>query len=732
MKLRIGVLMGSRSIEREVSFNSGRTVCDHLDSSLYEVLPVFLDQKHQLFILPWRFIHRGKISDFEHRLEGEAEKINWDQLRQRVDFVYIAMHGRHGEDGEIQGMLEMLRIPYHGSKVYASALGMNKSVQKRLLAARGISVPDGITLTRKLIKELPASFAEVQQRIADAGLTFPLVVKPENEGSSLGTSIVENAHELAEAIIKAGFVNNNIPQAVLIEHKVEGMEFSCTVLTDPVTLQPFALPATEIVKESGSRLFDYEQKYMPGRAFKQTPARVDAETMLKIQHACIQTMQALEIRNLARIDGFVTPEGTIVIIDPNTFSGFGPSQFVFRQAAELNFSHTKLINHVIKAELALYGKDIMALEQHNSAPTAPKIRVGVLLGGRSNEREISLESGRNICYKLSPQKYQVQPIFVSEDLELYAIDQRLLVRNSTKEIAQGLQPEMQIPWSKLPQVIDFAFLGLHGGEGENGAIQGALQSLGLPYNGPGVLASALCMDKYRTNTFLRQEGFEVPNHMFVTKTEFLANPADILEQLETLGYPQIIKPHDDGCSVFVSKVESAQEAQAALVELFQSKTAALCEELVQGMELTVGVVGNENPLVLPPSYAVASKGVLSIQEKFLPGAGENQTPAPIDERATRFVQKIIGQVYEAVGCEGYSRIDCFYQTPEVSPTGKERLVILEINTLPGMTPATCIFHQAAELGMRPMEFIDRIVELGFESHHARTQPIRRPAATIAL
>lgn len=182
-------------------------------------------------------------------------------------------------------------------------------------------------------------------------------------------------------------------------------------------------------------------------------------------------------------------------------------------------------------------------------------------------------------------------------------------------------------------------------------------------------------------------------------------------------FPLIVKPHDDGCSVLVYKVNNQQELVKAIESLFASgKQHALVEEYLGGMELTVGVIGNSKAQALPPSQAVSTKGILSIEEKFLPGAGENQTPAPLPQQALTFIQKTVERAYLALNCKGYSRIDCFYQNAQQSPTGNERLVILEFNTLPGLTPATCIFHQAAEMGLKPMEFIDLIVELGFQEH----------------
>jgi D-alanine-D-alanine ligase len=125
-RLRIGVLCGGMSIEREVSFNSGRTICDHLDTQRFTPVCLFQTITGTLYILPDRFVHRGKISDFEHRLAQEAELISWNHLKTRIDFLFIAQHGRYAEDGALQGLLELLRIPYFGSRVRASAWGMDK------------------------------------------------------------------------------------------------------------------------------------------------------------------------------------------------------------------------------------------------------------------------------------------------------------------------------------------------------------------------------------------------------------------------------------------------------------------------------------------------------------------------------------------------------------------------------------------------------------------------------
>src|SRR5690606_33567268 len=133
------------ALEKEISFLSGRTICDHLDTARYDVIPLF-QTNTDLYVLPWYFLHRGKITDFEHRLVDEAEKIVWDDLKKRIDFVYIAQHGRYAEDGILQGLLEVLGIPYLGSGIFASAIRVDKIIQKLFLTHAGIKTPTGIVV----------------------------------------------------------------------------------------------------------------------------------------------------------------------------------------------------------------------------------------------------------------------------------------------------------------------------------------------------------------------------------------------------------------------------------------------------------------------------------------------------------------------------------------------------------------------------------------------------------
>ncbi len=753
-KTRIGVLMGGKSLEKEVSFNTGRTVCDYIDTTEYSTVPLY-QTGAKIYLLPWHFLHRGKTTDFEHRLAQEAEHIPWDDLKQHVDFIYIAQHGRYAEDGTLQGFFNILGIPYLGSNIFASALRTDKIMHKTFLNNAGITTPKYIAVEpyeidnfaqykeivfNKLESLSPRARPELVEGFSSSAQRYPstssgralqnenstlnndlFVVKPYNEGSSLGISIVTKEN-LEQALKKACYIEPGKKKRVLIEEKINGMEFTCIILNNHKTGELFALPPTESVSNTEIGFFDYEQKYMPGRGIKRTPARCSAETTQRIQKTCIQVMQTLAFDTMCRIDGFVTHDNTIVIIDPNTLSGMAPSSYIFNQAAEINMSPAQLVNYIIETELHRYN--LVTTDMNNKTSESPtmltqKTRVAILLGGKSNEKETSLDSGRNVFYKLSPHTYDPIAIFVSESLELYILTQSQLVRNSTKEIIELLQPSQKIKWGNLPTIADFVFICLHGGEGEDGSVQGTLEILGMPYNGSSVLASALCINKYKTNELLAAHGFDVPKNILITKQKALK---DILQQVQderkekNLHYPLIVKPHDDGCSMMVQKVTNENELTTAIENVLQEKDTVLIEECIIGMELTVGVMGNQHPRALPPSQTVTTKAILSIEEKFLPGAGENQTPAPLPQAVLELVQRTVERVFTTLQCKGYSRIDCFYQTAEQSSTQKERVVIIENNTLPGLTPATCLFHQAAEIGLKPMEFLDQLITLGFEEH----------------
>ncbi|NIN69084.1 MAG: D-alanine--D-alanine ligase [Anaerolineae bacterium] len=346
-----------------------------------------------------------------------------------------------------------------------------------------------------------------------------------------------------------------------------------------------------------------------------------------------------------------------------------------------------------------------------------KLRVGVVLGGISSEREISLESGRNIYFNLNPQKYEGVPIFLDGEGKFWEIPLQLLVQNTTVDITDRLEEEAtRIAYEELASVADFVYIGLHGKYGEDGCLQGLLELLGIPYTGSGVMASAIGMDKHLQRKLLAAAGIKVPKYLPVTEREWAENEEEILGRVEdSLGYPCVVKPTREGCSTGLGVVREPGQMGAALENAFQWDTTALLEELLVGTEITCGVIGNRELTALPPTETIRKGEYLTVEEKFLPGEGENITPARLPEDLLKKIQEVMLQAYRALGLKVYARMDGFVVDGEV--------IVTEPNTLPGMTPSTCIFHEAAEVGIGPMEFVDRIIELSLEAHARKKGPL---------
>jgi D-alanine-D-alanine ligase len=357
----------------------------------------------------------------------------------------------------------------------------------------------------------------------------------------------------------------------------------------------------------------------------------------------------------------------------------------------------------------------MAEEKAKSA----KLKVGIIMGGVSSEKEVSLESGRNIFSKFDRVKYDPIPIFMDSQAALWEIPLKLLMRNSTRDIEEDLAAEATpIPYESLKLQVDLVCLGLHGKYGEDGCMQGLLELLGIPYTGSGVLASALGMDKWTGRKVLSIGGIDVPRTLPIFKRHWQSEPhAAILEEIaDRIGFPCVIKPTREGCSTAVSKVDSEEHIPAALESAFIWDDTALVEEFLTGMEVTCGVIGNDHPQALTPSETIPTTAILSLEDKFLYGQGENKTPARLPEETLHHIQDTAVKAFQCLDLKGYARIDLF-----VTPEG--RVVVLEPNSLPGMTPSTVLFHQAAAAGITQSGLIDRIIQYALEAHRGKKGPL---------
>lgn len=341
--------------------------------------------------------------------------------------------------------------------------------------------------------------------------------------------------------------------------------------------------------------------------------------------------------------------------------------------------------------------------------------------------------------------YAVHPVIKQIQQECKAIMDRYLD-------ASYISAPSEITYTQLAQEVDLAFIALHGRPGEDGTVQTQLRMHGIPHNGSAAESAAKTIDKYQTLQILKSHGFTVANQYVISRKQYEAN-ADraISNMIELVGrFPIIAKPMDDGCSSAVRKIKSSEELKVYLKGLFRDdwemstelrseldlsyneefpmKHEVLCEELIDSsdadhfLEITGGMLTHMDGErvkfeVFEPSEALATGEVLSLEEKFLAGEGQNITPARFSEDPEKFraisnkVRADLQQAAELLGVSGYSRIDAF-----VKIKGDEvDTIVIEINSLPGMTPATCIFHQCAINGYKPYEFIDKILQFAAES-----------------
>lgn len=311
-----------------------------------------------------------------------------------------------------------------------------------------------------------------------------------------------------------------------------------------------------------------------------------------------------------------------------------------------------------------------------------KKTIALLAGGISSERQVSLNSGRQVFEALDKEKYDIRRYDPKTDL-------RRLVADADR--------------------IDAALIILHGPYGEDGTVQGLLELLDIPYQGSGVLGSALAMNKLVSKQLYEKWGIPVPPYVVIRRGD--AVTADWL--LRRLDLPIVIKPVRGGSSIGMSIVRSAERLEQALAGAFAQDDAVLAESFIQGIEITGAVLGNASLEALPLVEIVpdAAYEFFDYEAKYKAGATQEICPARIGDALSEKAQSYAKMAHQALQCKGYSRTDMIVRGDAV--------FVLETNTIPGMTP-TSLFPQAAQAaGISFGRLLDRLIELGIEAHHRR-------------
>ena len=779
---KLAVICGGPSLERGISLNSARSVMDHLQSDQVQIVPIYVDQKRNFFEVSPHQLYSNTPSDFDFKLQQTATALSEDDFikrMQNVDLVFPAIHGEFGEDGALQKILEENNIPFVGSGSASCARMFNKSAAQETLKAHDFYTPNSLTV----MAETPDLLKLIKQFFAENDLSR-CVIKPSEGGSSIGVQVALSAEEAA------GIIKNASGQMYL-EPYADGKEFTVIILKNnegqPVALVPSEIEMLDMSDEDPRRIFNYRSKYLPtSQVVYHTPPRFSDDVITSIQEQAEHIFSLFHMEDFVRIDGWVLANDQIWFSDINPLSGMEQNSFLFQQGARVGMTHRDMlayiVNHACRRQKLEFPADITKKGDE-------KIRV--LFGGNTAERQVSLMSGTNIWLKLrQSERYDPSPYLIDKTGQIWSLPYAFTLNHTVEEIHHHCQNADEIMTRLLPmaRVIrdrlslggetdlesyprkisldefledkSFVFLGLHGGEGEDGTWAGRLEGAGILHNGSDMAAARVAMDKARTGDVvmdLKHDGLmtapkravDIRDFKDYDTAQFNTLWQDLTDALKTPTF--IIKPNGDGCSAGIVRLYAASELQTyvqmtldrapfipantftnqdQIIELSEMENhhfliesfietdhlviegAALKHEHISDwIELTLGVLeqgGNYH--AMQPSITVAEGNVLSLEEKFQGGTGVNITPPPQNIVSQEIVDQSrakIAETAKAVGIKNYCRIDYFLNITSGD------VIVIEANSLPGMTPSTVIYHQAlAETPpLKPTAFLEMLIGL---------------------
>ena len=343
--MKIVVLAGGTSTERDVSIVSGTGICNGLRAKGHQAIlvDVFCGAETVDWADPFPREYdveaaSAYIKSFNPHIE-QLKKIRKDffgpnvlELCKKADFVFLGLHGANGEDGRIQAAFDLMGIKYTGTGYLSSAMAMDKGVTKWMFQMKGVPVPGGVTMKRHTRKE----------DLAELGLAFPVVVKTCCGGSSIGVYIVKDQEEYMKAL-DAAFVYE---EEVVVEEFIQGTEYTVAVVDGK------AYPVVQIVPCQG--FYDYENKYKPGAVKETCPAPISSELTRRLQDYAVQGYRALGLESYARLDFIVTEDEKIYCLEANTLPGMTPTSLIPQEAAVLGMDYPTLCEELIRVSEKKY------------------------------------------------------------------------------------------------------------------------------------------------------------------------------------------------------------------------------------------------------------------------------------------------------------------------------------------------------------------------------------------
>ncbi len=356
--------------------------------------------------------------------------------------------------------------------------------------------------------------------------------------------------------------------------------------------------------------------------------------------------------------------------------------------------------------------------------TRKKIRVGVIFGGRSGEHEISVKSAKSVIDALDPARYEVVPIAITQEGRwLMSSDATLLlpeavVSTGDRSVALFGDPTRSDlvrledgAAASSAGALDVVFPVLHGTFGEDGTIQGLLELASLPYVGSGVLGSAAGMDKIAMKRLFRDSGLPIVDFTYFLRSQWDTERASILDRIEAeIGYPSFAKPANLGSSVGISKALDRESLAAAIDLAARFDRRILVERGIDAREIEVAVLGNDEPRASLPGEIIPHAEFYDFDTKYLSDVAEYAIPAHVPPDVADTIQRLAVQAFEAVDAAGLARVDFFVER------GTDRVLVNEINTMPGFTTISMYPKLWEASGIGYGELVDRLVELAFDRH----------------
>ncbi len=339
-----------------------------------------------------------------------------------------------------------------------------------------------------------------------------------------------------------------------------------------------------------------------------------------------------------------------------------------------------------------------------------KIKVAILFGGQSTEHDVSCLSAYSVMKNIDRERFEVNAIGITKQGDWCVIGddaEKIKTGQWIFDVKKGSGMTGSIGDVYAADVV---FPVMHGIMAEDGTMQGLLELIGKPYVGPGVMASAVCMDKAYTKIVLNDAGIPQAKCIIAEREEILKDNGFYEKEVgEKLGYPCFVKPSNSGSSVGAFKVSSEVELQRVLAEAQRYDRKVLIEEYVNAREIECAVLGNESPVAATPGEIIPSKEFYDYEDKYIKGSSVTQIPARITDEQLALIKELAVKAFKAVDCAGLSRVDFFLDKDN------GRILLNEINTLPGFTDISMYAKMWAYEGVDFTALVTKLIELAFDN-----------------